>query len=110
MEDAFPTHPGVILRDDLLPSLHLSVGRAAAEMGVARQTIYRILAGQAGVTPEMALRLGRLSGTRAEMWLTLQQRYDLWRAKRDIQPELAAIPAHKLPRSSRFAHDVSHDS
>ena len=56
-----PTHPGVILREDVLPSLGLSVSEAARQLRVSRQTLHRILAGTSGVTPEMAVRLGYIS-------------------------------------------------
>ena len=78
-------------------------------MGVARQTVYRILAGQAGISPEMALRLARLSGTRAETWLDMQQRHDLWRTKQSLGSVLAGIPVHKLPCSFEFAGEARHD-
>lgn len=99
----------MLLRNLLLPSLKLSVHQAASEMGVARQTVYRILAGQAGISPDMALRLARLSGTRAEAWLDLQQRHDLWRVKQDLEPVLAAIPVHELPRSFTLTGEVRHE-
>lgn len=57
-----PVHPGEILRDDVLPSLRLSVAEAARQLGVARQTLHRILSGRAAVTPEMAVRLGKFCG------------------------------------------------
>ena len=77
-----PVHPGEILRDDVLPSLRLSVAEAARQLGVARQTLHRILAGRAAVTPEMAVRLGKFCGNGPGLWLRLQQAYDLWHAER----------------------------
>ena len=77
-----PVHPGEILRDDVLPTLRLSVTEAARQLGVARQTLHRILAGSAAVTPEMAVRLGKFCGNGPGLWLRLQQTYDLWHAER----------------------------
>src|SRR5258708_35743667 len=57
-----PTHPGEILREDVLPALKMSVKDAAAELGVSRQMLHSILNGTASVTPEMALRLGQFCG------------------------------------------------
>lgn len=92
-----PRHPGRILRDQVLPALDLSVSQAARELRIARQTLHRIMAGTIGVTPEMAARLARLSGTTAMFWLTLQQHHDLWRAEKALSRELSLIPAHSLP-------------
>jgi addiction module HigA family antidote len=72
-----PVHPGEILREDVLPALRLSVTEAARQLGVARQTLHRILAGKAAVTPEMAVRLGKFGGNGPGLWLRLQQTYDL---------------------------------
>ena len=90
-----PIHPGEILRDDVLPSLRLSVTEAARQLGVARQTLHRILAGRAAVTPEMAVRLGKFCGNGPGLWLRLQQTHDLWHAERLLADDLARIPTHK---------------
>jgi len=92
-----PPHPGWVLRDHVLPGLELSVSQAARELRIARQTLHRVLAGTAAVTPEMATRLARLLGTPAQFWLTLQQQHDLWRAEKALSGELSLIPAHSLP-------------
>jgi len=90
-----PVHPGEILRDDVLPSLRLSVTEAARQLGVARQTLHRILAGRAAVTPEMAVRLGKFCGNGPGFWLRLQQTHDIWHAERLLAGELKRIPTHK---------------
>jgi addiction module HigA family antidote len=90
-----PVHPGEILRDDVLPALRLSVSAAARQLGVARQTVHRILAGRAAVTPEMAVRLGKFCGNGPALWLRLQQNYDLWHAERSMTDEVGRIPAHR---------------
>ena len=90
-----PVHPGEILRDDVLPSLRLSVTEAARQLGVARQTLHRILAGRAAVTPEMAVRLGKFCGNGPGLWLRLQQTYDLWHAERLLADTLDRIPTHR---------------
>ena len=58
-------HPGMLLRNHVLPGLGLSVSQAARDLGIARQTLHRILAGDAAITPEMAARLERLCGVPA---------------------------------------------
>ncbi len=81
-----PTHPGEILREDVLPALKLSVVDAAAKLGVTRQTLHRIIARRnpRPVTPEMAVRLGKLCGNGPRLWLNLQTAYDLWHAVRQV--------------------------
>jgi addiction module HigA family antidote len=92
-----PSHPGRSLRDRVLPGLGLSVSQAARELGVARSTLHRVLAGEAAVTPEMAARLARLSGVPARHWLARQQEHDLWHTERALADVLRRIPAHRLP-------------
>lgn len=87
-----PTHPGKILRQDVLPNLGLSVTEAARELRVTRQRLHRILAGKAAVTPDMALRLGKFCGNGPGLWLRLQQDYDLWRMGKRLAAELRKIP------------------
>ena len=90
-----PVHPGAILRDDVLPALRLSVTEAARQLGVARQTLHRILAGRAAITPEMAVRLGKFCGNGPTLWLRLQQTFDLWHAERHLADTIALIPTHR---------------
>jgi addiction module HigA family antidote len=87
-----PTHPGAILRDDVLPRLGVSVSEAARQLRVTRQTLHRILAGAAAVTPEMAIRLGKFCGNGPALWLRMQQAYDLWHAERRLRREVDRIP------------------
>ena len=91
-----PPHPGTILRDRVLPALGLSVSQAARDLNITRQTLHRLLAGTAGLTPSMALRLGRLCGTDPAAWLDLQRAVDLWQARRDLAGEIERIPIHGL--------------
>ena len=87
-----PTHPGELLREDVLPALRISVSEAARKLRVSRQTVHRILAGNAGVTPDMAVRLGKFCGNGPGLWLRMQQAYDLWHAEQRLANELAKIP------------------
>ena len=90
-----PTHPGELLREDVLPALGMSVTDAAAALRVPRQTLHRLLAGATAVTPEMALRLGKFCGNGPGLWLRMQQAHDLWHAERRLSAELAAIKTAK---------------
>jgi addiction module HigA family antidote len=89
-----PTHPGVVLRDSVLPALRLTVKDAAAELRISRQTLHRILAGEVAVTPHMAVRLGKFCGNGPGLWLRMQQAHDLWLAERALRDELKQIPSH----------------
>ena len=91
-----PTHPGEILREDVLPALRLSVSEAARQLRVTRQTLHRILSGRSSVTPEMALRLGRFCGNGPDLWLRMQLAHDLWHAREELRAELEQIPEHAV--------------
>jgi addiction module HigA family antidote len=78
-----PTHPGAILREDVLPAVGMSITGVAKALGVSRQQLHRIMAETAPVTPEMALRLGKFCGNGPDLWLRMQAAYDLWRARLD---------------------------
>jgi len=86
-----PTHPGAILREDVLPDLQMSVTEAARRLGVSRQTLHKILAEKSPVSAEMALRLGKFCGNGPGLWLRMQQQVDLWEAERALVRELAKI-------------------
>jgi addiction module HigA family antidote len=90
-----PTHPGAILREDVLPALGISVSEAARELGISRQTLHAILAERAAISPEMALRLGKFCGNGPELWLNMQNACDLWRSRRELAPEIARIPTRR---------------
>lgn len=85
-------HPGELLREDVVPSLGRTRAEIARLLGVSRQTLHSILTERAPVTPEMALRLGKLCGNGPELWLNLQAQYDLARLRKAKRAEIAAIP------------------
>lgn len=68
-----PVHPGAVLKEDVIPELNISVSEFARRIGVSRQILHRILAGSNGITPEMALRIGRFLGNGPGFWLRLQE-------------------------------------
>ena len=84
-----PTHPGDTLREIVLPELGISQTEMARRLGVSRQTLIRLLNASQAVTPEMALRLGKVVGSTPRFWLALQQRHDLWHAERKV--DLSAL-------------------
>lgn len=87
-----PSHPGVLLREDALPARRLTVKAAAEKLGVSRQTLHAILSERSSVTPEMAVRLGKLCGGGPDIWLRMQIAHDLWQAKRDLAETVKRIP------------------
>lgn len=87
-----PTHPGEILREDVLPALEMTVSDAARELRVSRQTLHRVLSGSMAVSPEMAVRLGKFCGNGSGLWLRMQAAYDLWHAERRMRAEIRRIP------------------
>lgn len=91
-----PPHPGDTLRADILPALGLSVTEAAAQLGVARPSLSRVLNGRAAISPEMALRLekwlGIENGGRADLWMAEQAAYDLWQVRIKFKAKIAPAP------------------
>jgi addiction module HigA family antidote len=90
-----PLHPGEVLREEFLVPLGLSPGSLAKAMGVPRTRVERIAAESIGVTADTALRLSKALGTSAQIWLNLQNRYDVEIAERAIGKQLAKIPRVK---------------
>ncbi len=86
-----PTHPGEILREDVLPSLGISVSETARRLGISRQQLQRVLHCARPVTAELALRIGKFVGNGPGLWLRMQQAYDLWHAEANMRDELARI-------------------
>jgi addiction module HigA family antidote len=85
-----PTHPGRILAESVMPATGKSKSEIARMLGVSRQTLYDILEGRQPVTPQMAIRLGKLCGNGPHLWLNMQNAHDLWEAARKV--DVSAIP------------------
>ena len=79
-----PTHPGRILERYYIEPLALSITELAERLGISRKTLSKIINERASVTPEMALRLSRAFNTTPELWLNLQQNYDLCYASHEF--------------------------
>ena len=76
-----PTHPGEILREDVMKPLGLTVTEAANRLGVTRKTLSALLNCRASMSPEMAVRVGKATKTSPESWLYMQAKLDLWIAE-----------------------------
>jgi addiction module HigA family antidote len=87
-----PPHPGETLREDVLPALGLTVTDAAAQLGVTRAALSRVINCRAAISPEMALRLegwlGVENGGRADLWIAQQTAFDLWQARKAGAPKV----------------------
>ena len=86
-----PTHPGEMLREDFLPDFQLTGSGLARAIGVSRQSVNELLRGRRAVSPEMALRLGKLFGNSPEFWLKAQRAVDLWDAEQLLRDDVAGI-------------------
>jgi antitoxin HigA-1 len=95
-----PVHPGRILMNHHLRPLSLSISELAKILGISRKTLSKILNERGAITPDMALRLSRAFNTSPDLWLGLQQEYDLWHARHDTKAwrqvktvrEMATLP------------------
>jgi antitoxin HigA-1 len=90
-----PVHPGEVLRQEWLEPLGMNPNRLAKALGVDRQSIYEIVAGERGISADMALRLVRWSCVRPAFWLGLQVDHDLriaeWKRGREIAEQVEPL-------------------
>lgn len=85
-----PTHPGAILREDILPALKMSQTELARLIGVSRLSVSELLHEKRAMSPEMAVRIATLLRTSPESWLWMQEVVSLWEVRQDTD-KLAAI-------------------
>jgi len=87
-----PPHPGSILKEDVLPELGIGVTEAAAQLGVSRVTLSRVINGRTAISADMAIRLEAwMNGPTAENWVRMQAEYDLWQARQKPRPHIIPI-------------------
>ncbi|WP_147112063.1 HigA family addiction module antitoxin [Tateyamaria sp. syn59] len=86
-----PPHPGEYLREDILPALDMNAATFAKHLGVHRQSISKLLNEQAGISTDMAVRLGKALQNGARFWLSLQMQYDLWEREQQEPPKVQPI-------------------
>ncbi len=89
-----PTHPGAILREDVLPALGMTQTEFARRLGVSRLTISELIHERRALSPEMAARLGKLLATTPESWLNMQTALDLWEIEQDPARLAEVQPIH----------------
>lgn len=78
-----PTHPGEVLREDVLPALSMSQTEFARRLGVSRLSVSELLLEKRSLSADMAVRVGRLTNTSPESWLRMQSAVDLWELERN---------------------------
>ena len=89
-----PPHPGEFIREVYLEPNGITGRQLAAKLGVSPSTLNRLLNADSNVSPEMALRLSKALGRSPESWLAMQDQYDLWHAKKNI--DLKAVKKNDL--------------
>lgn len=89
-----PTHPGEMLLKEFLEPFGVSQVEAAKRMGIPFQRLNSIIKGRRGVSADTALLLEALTRWDAQIWLTLQAKWDLWQAlrARGKKPNVKALP------------------
>ena len=90
-----PPHPGLVIREEVLPDLGISVTEAADQLGVSRVALSRVINGRAAISADMAIRFAQWLGGSAETWLRAQAQHDLWHAERE--KKIKVKPAQRLP-------------
>ena len=80
-----PPHPGEFIQATYMEPFGLSCRYLAGKLNVAASTLNRVLKTQSGISPEMALRLSKALGRSPESWLSMQDSYDLWQARKHIK-------------------------
>ncbi|WP_420963947.1 HigA family addiction module antitoxin [Brucella sp. IR073] len=85
-----PTHPGELLREDIIPAVGKSKTEIARLLGISRQQLYDILDERRPLTPAMAVRISKMFGGSAESWVRMQAAHDTWHAEREV--DVSHIP------------------
>lgn len=88
--DRCPTHPGELLREDVLPATDKPKSEIARMLGISRQHLHDILAERKPVSPEVAVRLAKLFGNAPLVWVRMQGAFDAWHAAKNV--DVSGIP------------------
>ena len=88
--DRCPSHPGEVLREDIIPATGKSKSEIARMLGISRQHLHDVLAERKPVSPEVAVRLAKLFGNEPLFWIRMQGAYDAWHASRNV--DVSAVP------------------
>lgn len=87
-----PTHPGAVLREDVMPELGITQAVLASHLGVSRLTVSELLHEKRGLTAEMAVRVSKVVGGSPESWLRMQEALDIWQAEMKFKENPSMAP------------------
>ncbi|MCC5970159.1 MAG: HigA family addiction module antidote protein [Pararhodobacter sp.] len=85
-----PTHPGELLREDLIPATGKSMTELSRMLGISRKQLHHVLAERKPVSPEIAVRVATLFGNDPLLWIRMQGSYDIWHARREV--DVSGVP------------------
>jgi len=91
-----PTHPGELLREEILPAANVTQSELAKQMGVSRRTVNEICQERRGVSADIAHRLARVLNTTPELWINMQSAVDVWDALDANQKDYQKIKPLKV--------------
>ena len=100
MTNRKPTHPGAVLLEDVIKPLKLTITDAAKLLGVSRKTLSELVNEKAMLSPEMAVRIAKATGTSPESWMYMQQKLTLWDAEQHIPENVVPFPSVKSEETS----------
>ncbi len=86
-----PTHPGEMLLEEFLIPMGITQMELSKKIYVPYQRINEIVNKRRGMTPSTALRLSKFFGVSEDFWMSLQLRWDLYKAKRIEANEIKTI-------------------
>lgn len=98
-----PNHPGIILDELYIQPLDLNLSDFAETLGISRNALFKIRTGKASITPKIAVRLGEVFETTPNLWLNLQQKYDIW-VEENEREHLPIKPISRHRHSIRRRH------
>ena len=91
-----PAHPGLLLREIVIPGSGESIAGIARALGISRTNLYNILNARQPLTPAVAVRLGKLFGDGGAVWMRMQAEHDVWKAEKEGAADLAKIKTLKV--------------
>lgn len=95
-----PNHPGIILDELYIKPLNLNLNEFAEILGISRNALFKIRTAKAGISPKIAVRLGEALGTTPNLWLNLQQKYDIW-VEENEKEHLPILPISRHRHSTK---------
>ena len=93
-----PLHPGKIIKETAIKEGGLTITSLATQTGLDRKTISRLVNGRSSVTVDVAFRLSKVLGTTPNLWLSMQQAYDIWQLQNEPRMKKILAKLKPLPR------------